>query len=147
MAGKFVLTAEIRMRAPKNLKKVAQQIRSNLGSKTTEVKVQVKGAKKTAADLARVEKAVEKAGSKASAARGKFDLLGSAIGQAVVHVARYDVARRIVTETSVDKDLQQGSRIGMIRFGSRVDLYFENYSPLIKVNQKTIAGETLLAKK
>ena len=97
MAGKFVLTAEIRMRAPKNLKKVAQQIRSNLGSKTTEVKVQVKGAKKTAADLARVEKAVEKAGSKASAARGKFDLLGSAIGQAVVHVARYDVARRIVT--------------------------------------------------
>ena len=97
MAGKFVLTAEIRMRAPKNLKRVAQQIRSNLGGKTTEVKVQVKGAKKTAAELARVEKAVEKAGSSAKAAQSKFNVLGSAIGQAVVHVARYDVARRIVT--------------------------------------------------
>ena len=57
------------------------------------------------------------------------------------------IARRIVTETSIDEELQQGSRIGMIRFGSRADLYFENYKPLVKVNQKTIAGETLLAKK
>ena len=57
------------------------------------------------------------------------------------------IARRIVTETSKDAELKQGDRIGMIRFGSRVDIYFENYKPLIKVNQKTIAGETLLAKK
>ena len=57
------------------------------------------------------------------------------------------VARRIVTETSVNEELQQGSKIGMIRFGSRVDLYFENYELLAKVNQKTIAGETLIAKK
>jgi len=57
------------------------------------------------------------------------------------------IARRIVTETSVNEELQQGSRIGMIRFGSRVDLYFENYEPLVKVNQKTIAGETLIAKR
>ena len=57
------------------------------------------------------------------------------------------IARRIVTEASKDQDLQQGSRIGMIRFGSRADLYFENYVPLAKVNQKAIAGETLLAKK
>ena len=57
------------------------------------------------------------------------------------------VARRIVTETSVDEEVQQGSRIGMIRFGSRADLYFENYEPLVKVNQKTIAGETLIAKR
>ena len=57
------------------------------------------------------------------------------------------IARRIVTETSVDEELQQGSRIGMIRFGSRADLYFENYEPLVKINQKTIAGETLIAKR
>ena len=57
------------------------------------------------------------------------------------------VARRIVTEISVDEDLQQGTRIGMIRFGSRADLYFENYQPLVKVNQKAIAGETLIAKR
>ena len=57
------------------------------------------------------------------------------------------VARRIVTETSIDEELEQGARIGMIRFGSRADLYFENYKPLVKVNQKTIAGETLIAEK
>ena len=57
------------------------------------------------------------------------------------------VARRIVTETSIDEVLQQGSKIGMIRFGSRAEIYFENYEPLVKVNQKTIAGETLIAKK
>jgi len=57
------------------------------------------------------------------------------------------VARRIVTETSIDEELKQGSKIGMIRFGSRADLYFENYQPLVKVDQKTIAGETLIAKR
>jgi len=57
------------------------------------------------------------------------------------------IARRIVTEANKDDELKQGTRIGMIRFGSRVDLYFENFSSLVKVNQKTIAGETLLAKK
>ena len=50
------------------------------------------------------------------------------------------VARRIVTETSKGEKLDQGSRIGMIRFGSRAELYFENYKPLVKVDQKTIAG-------
>jgi phosphatidylserine decarboxylase len=57
------------------------------------------------------------------------------------------IARRIVCESSKDQDLKQGDRIGMIRFGSRADVYFENYKPLVKVGQKTIAGETLLAKK
>ena len=57
------------------------------------------------------------------------------------------VARRIVTEASTDQELKQGTRIGMIRFGSRADLYFENYEPLVKVGQKTIAGETLIAKR
>jgi phosphatidylserine decarboxylase len=57
------------------------------------------------------------------------------------------MARRIVCEISEDQNLKQGDRIGIIRFGSRVDIYFENYIPLVKVNQKTIAGETLLAKR
>ena len=57
------------------------------------------------------------------------------------------IARRIVSEADKDDELKQGSRIGMIRFGSRVDIYFDNYNSLVKVNQKTIAGETLLAKK
>ena len=57
------------------------------------------------------------------------------------------IARRIVCESSKDQQLTQGDRIGMIRFGSRADIYFENYKSLVKVGQKTIAGETLLAKK
>jgi phosphatidylserine decarboxylase len=57
------------------------------------------------------------------------------------------IARRIVCESSKDQELKQGDRIGMIRFGSRADVFFENYKPLVKVGQKTIAGETLLAKR
>ena len=57
------------------------------------------------------------------------------------------VARRIVCESNKDQELKQGDRIGMIRFGSRSDVYYENYQPLVKVGQKAISGETLLAKK
>ncbi|MDC0851408.1 phosphatidylserine decarboxylase [Candidatus Pelagibacter sp.] len=57
------------------------------------------------------------------------------------------IARRIVCETNNGQELNQGDRIGMIRFGSRADVYYENYEPLVKVGQKTISGETLLAKK
>jgi len=57
------------------------------------------------------------------------------------------IARRIVTEVDKNEQLNQGSKIGMIRFGSRAEVYFENYNSLVKVNQKTIAGETLLARK
>ena len=57
------------------------------------------------------------------------------------------IARRIVSEVSENTELKQGDRIGMIRFGSRADIYFNNYTPLVKVNQKTIAGETLVAKR
>ena len=57
------------------------------------------------------------------------------------------VARRIVCESNKDQELKQGDRVGMIRFGSRADIYYENYEPLVKVGQKAISGETLLAKR
>ena len=57
------------------------------------------------------------------------------------------IARRIVCESNKDQELKQGDRIGMIRFGSRADIYYENYEPLVKVGQKAISGETLIAKK
>ena len=57
------------------------------------------------------------------------------------------VARRIVCESNKNQELHQGDRIGMIRFGSRADVYYENYEPLVKVGQRAISGETLLAKK
>ena len=56
------------------------------------------------------------------------------------------VARRIVCETNKNQELNQGDRIGMIRFGSRADVYYENYEPLVKVGQTAVSGETLLAK-
>ena len=72
------------------------------------------------------------------------DYIGNDI--VVVQIAGL-VARRIVCETSKNQELSQGDRIGMIRFGSRVDVYYENYTPLVKIGQKAISGETLLAKK
>ena len=57
------------------------------------------------------------------------------------------IARRIVCETNKNQNLKQGERIGMIRFGSRADVYYENYKPLVKIGQRSISGETLLAKK
>ena len=56
------------------------------------------------------------------------------------------IARRIITQVSVNENLSQGQRIGMIRFGSRVDLYLQNKKILAKVGQNITAGESLLAK-
>ena len=56
------------------------------------------------------------------------------------------IARRIVCEVSRDQTLIQGERIGMIRFGSRVDLFFNNKKILAKVGQNVTAGESLLAR-
>jgi len=55
------------------------------------------------------------------------------------------VARRIVCESNKDQELKQGDRIGMIRFGSRVDIYFKNKKVLAKLGQNVVAGESLLA--
>ena len=56
------------------------------------------------------------------------------------------IARRIVCQVEQDQELKQGERIGMIRFGSRVDLYFKNKNILAKQGQNVIAGESLIAK-
>ena len=56
------------------------------------------------------------------------------------------IARRIVCDVKENEEIKQGDKFGMIRFGSRVDLYFENYNILVKENQKAVAGETLIAK-
>ena len=57
------------------------------------------------------------------------------------------IARRIVCEVKENEETKQGNKFGMIRFGSRVDLYFENYQLMVSINQKTIAGETIIARK
>lgn len=56
------------------------------------------------------------------------------------------VARRIVCEVAADQMVQAGTRIGMIRFGSRVDVYLpEGVSPMVAAGQLTVAGETVIA--
>ena len=55
------------------------------------------------------------------------------------------IARRIVCDLKKAQILKQGERIGMIRFGSRVDLYFNNKKILVQEQQNSISGETLIA--
>jgi phosphatidylserine decarboxylase len=57
------------------------------------------------------------------------------------------IARRIVCEVEVNQSIEQGDRIGMIRFGSRVDIYFNNRKLLAKPGQIVVAGESLIAVK
>ena len=56
------------------------------------------------------------------------------------------IARRIVCEVEQDQNLKQGERIGMIRFGSRVDIYFKNKEVLARQGQNVVAGESLIAR-
>jgi len=78
----------------------------------------------------------------------KYYKITNSVGEDVIVVQIAGlIARRIVSEVSENSELKQGEKIGMIRFGSRADIYFNNYTPLVKINQRTIAGETLIAKK
>lgn len=56
------------------------------------------------------------------------------------------VARRILSFVTVGQSLRTGERFGLIRFGSRVDVYLpEGVAPLVAVGQSTLAGETVIA--
>ena len=55
------------------------------------------------------------------------------------------IARRIVCEVEQGQSLKQGDRIGMIRFGSRVDIFFKNKNVLAKIGKNVVAGESLIA--
>jgi len=55
------------------------------------------------------------------------------------------IARRIVTQVEKMQKVNQGQRLGMIRFGSRVDIYYSQRKTLVKVGQNVIAGESLIA--
>ena len=57
------------------------------------------------------------------------------------------IARRIVTQVQKTQKIKQGERLGMIRFGSRVDIYFSSRNIMVKVGQNVIAGESLIARK
>jgi phosphatidylserine decarboxylase len=57
------------------------------------------------------------------------------------------IARRIICYPSVGAVLERGKRYGLIRFGSRVDVYLPvDVVPLVKLGDKTVSGETVLAR-
>ncbi len=56
------------------------------------------------------------------------------------------IARRIINDVREDQDIRAGSRYGIIRFGSRLDVYIpEGIAPLVCVGQRAIGGETVFA--
>lgn len=64
---------------------------------------------------------------------------------AVVQIAGL-VARRIVCFSKVTDKLKTGERFGLIRFGSRLDVYLpDGVEPLVSLGQTMVAGETVLA--
>src|SRR5262249_6036692 len=102
----------------------------------------------------KVEKIVYHAGKflnadldKASAANERNCVVVARAGAriAVVQIAGL-VARRIVCFVRSGQSVGAGERFGMIRFGSRLDIYLpEGTPPLVAVGQTSIAGETVLA--
>jgi phosphatidylserine decarboxylase len=56
------------------------------------------------------------------------------------------IARRIVTYSKVGEQVQQGQRMGLIRFGSRVDVFLPVSAQLrVKIGDVTLAGSTTIA--
>ena len=57
------------------------------------------------------------------------------------------VARRIMCWSEVGSDMQRGERFGLIRFGSRLDIYLPSSTePTVQIGQTMIAGETIIAR-
>ena len=102
----------------------------------------------------RIEKIVYKSGTfinadldKASEnnERNSFIITSGPTRIVVVQIAGL-IARRIVTFAREGASVRAGERIGMIRFGSRVDVYLpEGTRPLVAEGQTSVAGETVIA--
>jgi len=102
----------------------------------------------------RLEKIVYKAGAFINAEldkasenneRNSFIISSGTTRIVVVQIAGL-IARRIVTFAREGSSVRAGERIGMIRFGSRVDVYLpEGTWPLVAEGQTAVAGETVIA--
>ena len=72
--------------------------------------------------------------------------LDSGVRIAFVQIAGL-IARRIISYPRIGDRLIRGERYGLIRFGSRVDVYLPvEVTPLVKIGDKTVAGETVLGR-
>ncbi|MGA2383513.1 MAG: phosphatidylserine decarboxylase family protein [Gemmatimonadales bacterium] len=67
-------------------------------------------------------------------------------GPVLVRQIAGNIARRIVTDAGAGDRAVQGERLGMIRFGSRVDLFLDPAVPLkVALDQRVVAGRTVIA--
>lgn len=99
-------------------------------------KIAYKPGKFINADLDKASEDNERNGLVIDSDRGRFG---------VVQIAGL-IARRIVCFTRNGEQLAAGERFGLIRFGSRVDVYMPRGArPLVSLGTKTVAGETILA--
>ena len=88
------------------------------------------------ADLDKASEDNERNGLVLETARGQFG---------VVQIAGL-IARRIVCFVKEGDALSTGERVGLIRFGSRVDVYMpEGATPSVALGSKCVAGETIIA--
>ena len=56
------------------------------------------------------------------------------------------IARRIVCDLKNDENISQGDRMGIIKFGSRVDIYLpKNYNIMVNIGQTVVGGETIIS--
>ncbi len=79
------------------------------------------------------------------AARLRLPGHGDGNDLAVVQIAGL-VARRIKSELAEGQTVRAGDRYGIIRFGSRVDVYLPTgFTPMVIAGQRSVAGETVLA--
>ena len=102
----------------------------------------------------RIERIVYKAGAFINAEldkasedneRNAFVIASGGVRIIVIQIAGL-VARRIVCSQREGASVAAGERLGMIRFGSRVDVYLpEGTRPLVAEGQTTVAGETVIA--
>ncbi|MBE7220433.1 MAG: phosphatidylserine decarboxylase, partial [Caulobacteraceae bacterium] len=99
-------------------------------------KIAYKPGKFLSADLDKASEVNERNALVVDGARGRFG---------VVQIAGL-VARRIVCFSKQGETLAAGARFGLIRFGSRVDVYLPpGARPLVGLGSKATAGETVLA--
>lgn len=79
--------------------------------------------------------------------RCEYSIEGDGDNFVMVQIAGL-VAQRIVPRVVEGDELGRGQRFGMIKFGSRVDLYLpESYAPAVSVGQKVFAAQTVIAKR
>lgn len=85
---------------------------------------------------------------KASSANEQCSVgIQAARGKLLVRQIAGSVARRIVTDHQEGSEVHQGERMGMIRFGSRVDLFVPQSAEIVvKEQEKTLAGLTVVAR-